>query len=161
MGGSLTGMTIAPAGWGSYGGYLVVGRSDGAVVAVNTNNATYKTLGTTSGVVSDVEFGGQVLYLAAYNQSKVLSLSPGGSFTTTASLTCNVDGLAVEPGVRVFAACGSNDEIYSSPLPAGTPKLVGKATLSGGWAPAGIIWDGKDTLIAMAESPYQLVALSP
>ena len=160
VGSNLNGMAIAPAGWGSYGGHIIVARYNGEIVAVDPNNPAVKVIGSTQQYTSDVEFGGQVLYVAAYTQKKVLILSPSGTFTTFASMSCSVDGLAVQPGVRVFGACGSNNEIYSMPIPNGTPTLLtNNVALNGGWAPAGLIWDGTDNLIALTDT--QLAVFSP
>ena len=157
----LNGMTLAPSGWGSYGGYLVVARNNGEVVAVHPSSPSPKTIGTTTADISDVEFGGQELYVAAHTQKKVLKLSSVGGFSTLVSLSCTPDGLAVDPGKRVFASCDNTGTIYTISLPAGVPTTVGNISLDQGWAPSGMIWDGYDNLIVMGKSPYQLEAFSP
>jgi len=151
IGSYVNGITIAPAGWGSYGGHIIVARSTGAVVAVDPGAGTPVTIGSTSGNVSDVEFDGQNLYVAAYSQSKVLILSPAGTFTTLGTAPCQVDGLAIEEGVRVFAGCGSKNQIHALTIPGGTPSLFTASSLNGGWAPAGLIWDGLNNLIVMED----------
>jgi len=162
VGSYLNGMTVAPAGWGSYGGYLIVARSNGDVVAVNPTNPSAKAIGTATGVVSDVEFGGQVLYVAANGQQKVLKMTSGGVFSDFSNMQCSVDGLAVHEGVRVFASCNSPDSLYSIPISNGTAALItNNISLDGGWAPSGLIWDGKDNLIVMTEVPVQLSVFSP
>ncbi len=161
VGSYVNGLAFAPAGWGSYGGHIIVSRSTGAVVAVDPGSGTPVTIGTTSGNVSDVEFDGQNLYVAAYTQKKVLLLSPAGTFTTLGTAPCSVDGLAVEEGKRVFAACGSNNQIYALAIPGGAATLVvPTSALNGGWAPAGLIWDGLNNLIVM-EDGFKLSIYSP
>jgi hypothetical protein len=147
----INGIEIAPTGWGSFGGQIIASHSSGNVYAVHPSTGLITVVGTTSGELSDLVFDGQNLYVAAHAQKKVLLLSPAGVFTTFATMTCSPDGVAVDEGVRVFAACGDNNQLFALAIPSGQVKLVGTAMLNGGWAPVGMIWDGLDTLLVMEE----------
>jgi len=161
VGSYLNGMTIAPTGWGNYGGHLIVARNNGSVYAINPSNPSPTIVGTTTGELSDVEFDGQTLYVAAEPQKKVLTLSSSGSFATLGTLPCDVDGLAIDSGVRVFASCGDTNQIHEVTIPGGVDSVaVASSALNGGWAPAGMIWDGNDNLIVM-EDGLKLAVYSP
>ena len=158
----LQGMTIAPSGWGTYGGHLIVTRSTGQVYAVNPANPSPILLGSTTPQVSDAEFDQQngVLYIAAYDQNKVYTLSPTGTFTLFANTPCNPDGLAVHSGTRVFITCGGFNQLHALAIPSGTPTFISSATLNSSWAPAGALWDGLNNLIVMEEGS-QLKVYTP
>ena len=49
------------------------------------------------------------------------------------------------------SSCGSNNQLYKLAIPGGAPTLIGTASLNGGWAPVGMIFDGLDNLIVMEE----------
>jgi hypothetical protein len=162
IGGILQGMTVSPPTWGSYGNHLVIARSDGAVYAFNPLNPSAVLIGTTTPNISDAEFDQQngVLYIAAYTQNKVYTLSPSGTFTTFANTPCGPDGLAVESGQRVFITCGGANQLYALAIPTGVATLISTASLNASWAPAGALWDGQDNLIVM-EEPSTLKVYTP
>jgi hypothetical protein len=151
------GMTVAPSGWGSYGGHLVVAHSSGTIYAVNPAGGAPVAIGTQGGNASDAEFDYSTgtLYVAYYATNGVFTLSPNGQFTPFATgLNCSVDGLAIDEGQAVFAACGSNDTLNRLAIPGGASTLIGSATLNGGWAPAGLVFDGLDNLIVMEDGEF-------
>jgi hypothetical protein len=149
-------MAVAPPGWGAFGGHLIIAHSNGTVVAVNPSapNA-FTVVGTTTGNLSDLEFDNQTLYVAANSQNAVLTMSPTGSFSTFGNLSCAPDGVAVKENQFVYAACGSSNQIHKLAIPSGTPSLVTSAAqLNGGWAPAGLIFDGLNDLIVMEDGEF-------
>jgi hypothetical protein len=151
------GMTVAPGGWGAYGGHLIVARNNGSIYAVNPAGGAPVVIGTRTGTATDAEFDYQTgtLYVSYYLSNGVFTLSPGGQFTQFATgLSCSVDGIAIEEGLRLFAACGSNDTLHKLTMPGGAATLIGSSTLSGGWAPAGLIFDGLDNLIVMEDGEF-------
>ncbi|MBW2459368.1 MAG: hypothetical protein JRI68_33050 [Deltaproteobacteria bacterium] len=148
----LQGMDLAPPGWGAYGGHIIIARSNGSVYAVDPNNPNPAVVGTTTGELADVQFDGSTLYVAAYTQGNVLTLSPTGTFSTFSAGPCQPDGLAVQPGQNLFMACGSTDQLYKLTIPGAAASLVASVALNGGWAPAGLIWDGVDNLIVMRDT---------
>ncbi len=151
------GMTIAPGGWGSYGGQLIVAHSSGTVYAVNPAGGAPVAIGSQSGEATDTVFDYQsgTLYVSYYANNGVFTLSPSGQFTQFATgLNCQVDGIAIDEGQTLFAACGSSDTLYKLTIPGGVPTLIGSAALNGGWAPAGLIFDGLDNLIVMEDGEF-------
>lgn len=155
----LNGMTRAPANWGQYGGFLMTVRNTGEIIAFDPDNPVPQVLATTTAHISDLEFDGQQLYVAANTDKEIVRVAPGGALTSFVALPCAPDGLAVEPGVRLFAACGGDNAIYALDLPNGTPTLVGTAVLNAGWAPAGLLWH--DAALFVLEEDAGLNALFP
>ncbi len=148
----INGITIAPAGWGSYGGQIILAHRNGSVYAFDPQNPALATVGTTSEEVSDVAFDGQTLYMAVYDAKQIQTMSPTGTVASFANTSCSPDGLAIDPSSRVFFACGSTNDVYTLTIPSATPSLYTTVNLSAGWAPSGMIYDGFDTLIVMSGS---------
>ncbi|MCA9625042.1 MAG: hypothetical protein KC731_38720 [Myxococcales bacterium] len=148
----MNGMEVAPSGWGTHGGKLIVGHNSGAIYAVDPITGQSTVIGSTTQEVSDIVFDGMTLYAAVYDSQTVYTVSPTGTFTTFATPGCSPDGLAVKSGQTLYIACGSNDTLHKATIPGGTVTSMGSATLNGGWAPAGLIFDGLDTLIVMEDT---------
>lgn len=135
----LNGMTIAPRNWPPGGGFFVVGRSTGDVVIYDPLALMPSTFVSIDSPVSDVEFDGQQLYLAAHYDNAILKVTPSGVVSTFAALPCNPDGLTVEPGSRLFASCDTGD-LYAIDLDTAEVSWLGWRSLSTGWAPTGLLW---------------------
>lgn len=162
IGGILQGLQVAPAGWGAYGGHLIVGRNGGQIYAVDPSNPVPTLLGTTTANVSDLFFDGQTLYVAAYEQSRVLTMTPSGTFSTFVTTPCSPDGLAIRQGMFVFFSCGGANQIHKATIPGGVISMVTTASLNASWAPSAMLFDGLDNLIVLTEgSPPQLTAYTP
>ena len=67
----------------------------------------------------------------------MLTLSPAGSVDVFANAPCEPDGLAVDPGRRVFIGCGGVDEVYELTIPTGAATPVVEVDMNGQWAPSG------------------------
>jgi DNA-binding beta-propeller fold protein YncE len=137
----LNGMALAPANWGQLGGRLIVAQNTGDILAFDPEGGEGVVVASFPAFISDVVFDGQQLYVAAHSALQVLRVNPAGVSSTFVDLPCEPDGLAVEPGVRLFAACGREDAIYAVSLSTGTVSEVGSADLNPGWAPAGLFWN--------------------
>ncbi len=136
----LNGMTIAPPNWQPGAGFFVVAQSSGHVVIYDPIVPTPSTFVSTQSFLSDVEFDGQQLYIASYDTFEILQVTPSGVVSTFATLPCNPDGLAVEPGSRLFASCGDPGDIYAIDLDTAEVSWLGQVSLSSGWAPTGLLW---------------------
>ncbi|MFP6687002.1 MAG: hypothetical protein VB934_19930 [Polyangiaceae bacterium] len=156
----INGMEVAPGGWGAHAGKLIFGHSTGAVYALPTSGGTATLLGSTSGPVSDIVFDGPTLYAAAYNGKTIFKVSSTGTFTSLVSTSCNPDGLAVKENGELYFACGSSSSAYKVALPNGVPVKFASPSLSGGWAPVGMIYDGLDNVVIM-ENGMALKAYTP
>jgi hypothetical protein len=137
----LNGMALAPANWGQHDGYLVVAKNTGEIMVYNPEDPVPEVFVTTNEFVSDVEFDGPQLYVAAHTMKQVQRVTPSGVVSEFVDLPCSPDGLAVEPGVRLFAACGDSGDVYAIALDAADFELVGRFTLNPGWAPTALLWD--------------------
>ncbi len=155
----LNGIEVAPAGWGAFGNQLIVAKSTGEVVAFDPSTGQPTTIGTQgSANLSDLVFDNNTLYVAAYSQSTIYTMSSTGQFTVFASAGCQPDGLAVKENQFVYFTCGSNDSVSKAAIPGGQVTSVSGPglSLSGGWAPAGIIFDGLDNLFVLDSNQLEL-----
>jgi len=155
----LNGVEVAPVGWGSFGNQLIVAKSTGEVVAFDPATGQPTTVGTQGTAnLSDLVFDNGTLYVAAYSQSTIYTLSPTGQFTVFASTPCQPDGLAVKENEFVYFTCGSSDSVNKAAIPGGQVTAVTGPSLSlnGGWAPAGIIFDGLDNLFVLDSGSIEL-----
>lgn len=137
----LNGMTLAPANWGQRDGHLVVAKDDGEIVSYDPEDPVPEVFATTEHYISDVVFDGPQLYIAAYSSMLIQRVTPGGVVSDFVDLPCGPDGLAVEAGERLFAACGDTGEVYAIDIDTRDFELVGKLTLSGSWAPTALLWN--------------------
>jgi hypothetical protein len=161
----LNGMTIAPAGWGSYGGHLVASSSSGQIYVVNPASPAPTVLANLGSEVSYVEFDKQnkVLYAAAYTQGLIMTVSSSGAVSPYVAAGCSPDGVAVDDGNRLFFTCSCNNQVFRVNIPTpGTPVLVGSPTLNCSWAPSPIIYDGlNDLLVLHQPSATELTVFTP
>jgi len=138
----LNGMTLSPDNWAGWDGYLVVAQSTGDIVVYDPDSPSPEVFVSLGTFISDVEFSGKQLYVAAHDDSQILKVTPSGAVSTLAKLDCNPDGLAVEPGVQLFASCTVNNMgyLYTIDLDTGEYAWLASVSLSSGWAPSGLLW---------------------
>lgn len=147
----LNGMALSPENWGEPDGYLVVAQSTGDVVIYEPDSPVPEVFVSLGTFISDVEFSGQQLYVAAHDDQQILKITPSGAVSTLVTLDCEPDGLAVEPGVRLFASCPEYSLIYAIDLETGEYTWVAGASLSPGWAPSGLLWQN-DVLFVVEDT---------
>lgn len=147
----LNGMTIAPGNWQPGNGYFVVAQSTGDVVIYNPDTLEAETFVSTSNRLSDVEFSGQQLYVASFDTSEILKITPSGVISTFATLPCGPDGLTVEPDSRLFASCGNTGGIYEIDIDTAEVSWLGQFALNSNWAPSGLLWQ-PGVLLVVEES---------
>jgi hypothetical protein len=130
-----------------------------SLVAFDAATGQPTVVGTIAGAqISDVEFDGNVLYVAAYSQSQIYTMSSTGQATSFAQAGCQPDGLAINENAFVYFACGSNNQIKKAQIPGGqvTNVMGPNVSLSGGWAPAALLFDGLDNLMVMSSSTIEV-----
>ena len=162
VGGVANAVAAAPAGFGNFGGQLIVVKQDGTVLAVDPQGPTTTTVATGAGHMSDLAFGPTgILYVSG--GSTVKTISSTGTVTTFASVGGAADGLAVDPdNSRIFIADSSGDVIKQLTLPGKQLTTLFPADIDNGYYVAGIIHDKQSTLIyATGESSYTLQAATP
>ncbi len=148
------GMEVAPSGWGAYGGHIIVAHSSGTIYAVNPAGGAPVSLASLNDNANDVvfDYSTGTAYVSYYQSNGVFTLSPTGQLTPFATgLSCDADGLAIDEGQTLFVSCGGTDTLYRLTIPGGVPTVIGTASLSGGWAPAGLLFDGLDNLLVMED----------
>jgi len=150
-----TGARLAPAGWGAHGGKLVMGFTDGTiwVIDLDTSNATL--LATLPGDVGGLAFDGSTLYTTNFDSPVLLTVSPTGVVTPFVNMPCQIGGIEVEPGARLFVNCGFDSDVYEVSLPGGVVSLLFSPTGGTGSFWRAMKWDGVDSLL-YAEEPFHL-----
>lgn len=151
IGQHLNGMTMAPPEWGAFGGDLILARSDGLVIAIDPDDPLPTVIAELTPFISDVEFDGSTLYVAAYSEQRIMTVEPDGQVTAFVDAPCAPDGLSVAPGSDLFIACGDDNELYRYSFSAMAWTLLSEASLNGQFAPSGLLWDGTDTLIVLEQ----------
>ena len=130
------GMAVAPAGFGAFGGQLVVGTYDGISIVNPTNGAVSVLLSTTGMPHSDVAFTpGGVLLSTDYDNNRIVSVTAAGVESTFFAGPSSPDGIAVHPGTgEVFVASSGLDSIVKID-PSGTTSSVfaSGSDFDGGW----------------------------
>ena len=118
------GMALAPAGFGPYGGQLVVGSYNGISI-VNPTNGDVTTLISPGSPHSDIEFTADGTLLATdYNGGRIVSVSAAGVVTEFHAGPVEPDGIAIEPATgEVFVAS-------DSPTPGSITRISADGTTS-------------------------------
>ena len=115
---------LAPSGWGSYGGQLIVATTSG-IKAVNLTTLAVTTI-VASGFYPSIDFTLDGRLLAAdYNGGAVFEVTPSGVRTVFSAMT-HIEGIAVNPvtgglffGSLSFAGGG----IFTVSTAGGAPSL--------------------------------------
>lgn len=142
-------MVVAPQGYGAYGGDIIF-IAYNEVYAYDPASANPPELIVSlPQVVSDLVFGGDgTLYIADYNQGKIITLASNGTATDFVTGLGGVDGLTVDTqSGTLFAACSSPDRLYSIDIASKTKTELSTINFDGGYYPSGIVFDGFETLI--------------
>lgn len=150
---SVNAIVVAPAGYGSYAGQLIIAGSDGIIYAVDQT-------ATTPVPVSIVDIGtaaldlifssDDTLYVADYDNGKVVTVAANGTLADFAAGFVNPDGLAIDnTGARLFIADSgvAADKLYSAAIPSGTVTELGIVNFGDGPYPTGLAFDGYSTIL--------------
>ena len=150
-----TGMRIAPAGWGAFGGHAVMTFSNGTIWAGDIVNGTVTLIASTANVYADLQFAGNTLYVADHTNEAIVTVTPNGTVTTVATVSCTLDGLAglaFDPlGQRLFTAC-TTGALHQLDLATTTLTPLGVGSGSSGWSKRFLQWDGVNSLIYSDDS---------
>jgi DNA-binding beta-propeller fold protein YncE len=155
---------VAPAGFGAFGGQLI--SCNGGVYAVNpTTGVKTDIVVETSNHYSALDFGPNgVLYVADYENARVITVTATGTIAVFASLPGTApDGLAVHPGTgNIYVADSSNSAILKI-TPAGVSNTFATDTpLDSGYFPSGLAFsaDGGTLYYLTNEGSFQLAAIT-
>jgi DNA-binding beta-propeller fold protein YncE len=156
-------LAVAPEGYGSLEGQLLVAVRSGELVAVNTASAATTVVTDTGGTLSDIEFASDgTLYAVDYDYTEVITISSDGMTSTVASGFNAPDGIAVdEDGGRLLVSDCGGDTLYGVQISDGARTDLGSYDFDGGWYPSGLAFDGVETLlIATGEDHLTIQALT-
>lgn len=150
------GMDVAPAGFGAFGGQLIVGTTSG-VSAVNPVGGAETVIWNAGTEISDVAFtqDGR-LVVTREDTGELVEVTAGGATSVLRSGLGDPDGIAVEPGTGdLFVTDPTGDQIWrvaadgSSATPFATDAAV-----DGGFFPSPIAFsvDGTELYYGTRES---------
>jgi hypothetical protein len=146
--GQLNSMTMAPAGFGTYGGQILVGTTTG-LYAVNQNAVppTVTTISTAVGQISDLVFGGTTLYIVS-NATDVRTITAAGVTAAVGTVpSSNLDGIEFDGKRNVlYLADSLTDALWSMTL-AGTPTNLGGYDFDSGFFISGLLLVNPDLLL--------------
>ncbi len=153
VGSAVTGLGIAPAGFGDYGGQLIVATYSGGIYALDLSDPAPVPvqLANTGTIASSMVFGSDgTLYIADYPNNKILTVTAGGTVADFATGLNQPDGLAInnEAGLLYVANVG-DDTLKSVTIPGGVVTTMANYDFDGGWYPSPIIYDEVSSILLM------------
>jgi len=145
-------IAVAPMGFGVYGDQIVGVTTGAAVVAYDPAKKMLTTVGTGSGILSDLVFSidGKTLYVANHTNNRVDTVTGLGQFGLLLGGLNQPDGLAVDSdGSRLFVAHFPNGSgrIDRVSLPGAVLSAGPAIALDGGFYTSGVLVDGADNVI--------------
>lgn len=156
MAGAVTGLAIAPAGYGAFGGQIIASTENGGILAIDPGAPNPPTpiagAGTTySGLV----FDGTTLYAVDYDNSEIDTVTAAGTVTDGfANGFTGPDGIALDAvNGQLFVADSGTDTLWSVSLPGGGMGTeIGAFDLDAGFFPTGLAFDGIGNLVVMTRN---------
>ena len=149
---------VVVPGFGGYEDQIVGIGSDkvnGFVYAFDPVAASSTEIGMTNGELSDLVFdpSSSVLYVANHTQGEIMTMGADGSFGALAGgLTNSLDGLAVDPGVSVFASQATIDTVVSVDIGSGMQTDIANASFQDGNYVTGLLYDNAGHLLMKVAS---------
>lgn len=155
----LNALTIAPAGFGTFEGFLIGVTVFGSVIAVDPTNGVVTTITGDRELASDLAFAPDgTLYIAG--GSSVRTVTAGGVETTFTTGFSFADGIAITPdGGRMFIADSGSDTVIQVTIPGAVSSTFAFADIDDGFFVGGILAAPDGKLIVMTgEDSLTLVA---
>lgn len=159
------GMAIAPAGFGAYGGQLVVGSYNGISIVHPVTGAVTLLMSSPGNPKSDVAFtpGGELL-ATDYNNRRVIRVSAAGTDSLFYAVNSSVDGIAVHPGTGEVYVADSDAYLIVKIAADGLSSSVfaSSAQFDGGWfvSPLRFSTDAATLFYAAGSGTMNLYAIS-
>ncbi len=153
----VTGITIAPLGFGDFAGDLIaaVGSAGIARVDLDAEPATSASL-TTAAAYRDVAFSGTTLYAVNGTSARVDTVAADGTATSFATGYVDPVGLGIDPlNEEIVVADAGGDVLRSVPLAGGAPTAVAPYDFSP-TPPSGITFDGNGAIAFVTAGPVVL-----
>jgi len=159
--GFINSIVRAPAGYGSYGGQLIIATTSGQIDAINQSQAspTPVLIADLGGAVPDLVFDSAgTLYAADYYDDKVVTVAADGTVTDFATDIARPDGLEVDAtGSRLLIAtslAANNTLLYEADIPGGVISPIRKMNFGVGYGTSGLALDDHDTLLMHVDSEH-------
>ena len=142
-------LVVAPEGYGSFEGQLLVATPSGVLVAVNTASGATTDVADTGGTLSDLEFARDgTLYVVEHEFKEIITIAADGMTSTVASGFTSPDGIAVDEGSsRLLVSDYGDGNLYSVQMSDGAKTSLGYYNFDGGYYPSGLAFDGVETLL--------------
>jgi len=159
------GMAVAPAGFGAYGGQLVVGSYDGISVVDPGTGSVSVLISTVGDPHSDVGFtpAGELL-ATDYDNNRIVSVSAAGIESEFYAGPAEPDGIAVHPGTgEIYVASSSSDSIVKiAPDGNSSSVFATGADFDSGWfvSPLRFSVDATTLYYGAGESQMDIYAIS-
>ena len=149
---NVNGLAVAPSSFGAYGGQLIVATDAGSIWAVDQSAASPTPvliggLGATS--ASALVFGSDgTLYVAAYNDGAIVTVTAAGLVTNFATGLSRPDGLAIDDnGGYLYVADSGDNTLKSVTVPGGVVSTIASVDFAGGFWPSPIIFDSTSNIV--------------
>ena len=158
VGGTLTALLIAPAGFGSVGGQLIICTYNGSgVLAVDLSNPAPCIVVATGDFNSGTFAPDGTLYCTDHTQ--VVTVSATGTVTPFAVVPRAEGLVSNSSGNTLFVASAFTDSVYTVSLPGAVVARYAAARLSGGWFPTGMAFDNGKLLVGVrnTSAPFYVI----
>lgn len=139
--GSPCALLIAPAGFGSFGGHLLVCMMNGqGIHAVDLSNPVSSTQ-VAAGDFDNGEFAPDgTLYCTEFNNNRVVTVAADGTVTPFADVPA-CEGIAINSSGSILYIASSVDSLFTVSVPGAVVTSVKEIKINGGWAPTGMVYD--------------------
>ena len=146
-GAAITGLAIAPSGFGVLGGSLIAAAGTDGIVRVSTGASPAATALVPSGNrYVDVAFSGTTLFALDATSDEIDTVSATGTATSFQVGFANPMGMAVDDGrAEIWVADAGVDILRAVPLAGGAPSNRAPYDFDAS-APSGIAYDGIGTI---------------
>lgn len=146
----ITGLAVAPAGFGDFGGSLFAAAGSAGIVRVTTGDSpAATTLINPAELYVDVAFSGTTLFALDATNDEIDTVSAAGTRATLPGTTGrfgNPVGMAVDDGrAEIWVADAGGDILRAVPVAGGAPSNRAPYDFDAS-APSGIAYDGTGTI---------------
>lgn len=158
----INGLTVAPTGFGGYGGQIIAATDNGYIYAIDQTLAvpTATLIADISGIASALAFGSDgTLYVADNDNGRIVTVTAGGVVADFATGLNEPDGIAINDadGIMYIADSG-DDTIYQAPIPGGgvVTVFLTPVDFDSGFWPSPVLFDSITNILLFGEGETSL-----
>jgi hypothetical protein len=146
-GAAITGLAVAPTGFGDFGGSLIAAAGTDGIVRVSTGaSPAAATLVPSGNRYIDVAFSGTTLFALDATSDEIDTVSATGTVTSFQVGFANPMGMAVDDGrAEIWVADAGADILRAVPVTGGVPSDRAPYDFDAS-APSGVAYDGVGTI---------------